>query len=413
MKDTRQLRTGLIGTHLAHSFSPLIHAALGDYEYRLIELCPEELATFFEKRDFDALNVTIPYKQKVIPYLSSLSQNATRIGAVNTVIKQADGTLFGDNTDYGGLLDMIDSLGISLTDKKVLVLGSGGASRTAVAVASDLGAREVVVISRNGENNYENLEKHADAEIIINTTPVGMYPSNGEKPLSLRGFPRLAAVYDLIYNPARTALLLEAKRLGIPYRNGLLMLVSQARRAAELFTGEVIPTERSLEIAASIERSTKSIVLVGMPGCGKSTLGSLLATELGLDFIDTDKVLEQKAGIPIPEILRLEGEAGFRKRESAVLRDVCKRGGRVIATGGGVVTVEENGPIMEENAAVLFLDADPATLPTAGRPLSLQKTPAVLYREREHLYRRYADITVKVTRDVEENLKHIKEALKQ
>ncbi len=408
----KQLKTGLIGEHLSHSFSPQIHAALGSYEYRLIELAPSEVGNFLTTGEFDALNVTIPYKQDVIPYLARLSDTARRIGAVNTIVREADGTLSGYNTDYDGLSDMILELGVPLADKKVLVLGSGGASKTAVAVATDMGASAVVVISRNGKDNYGNLERHADASIIINTTPVGMYPHNGKAPLSLDNFPRLEAIFDLIYNPARTALLLDAEARGIPYQNGLLMLVSQARRASELFRGITISREVSKRITANMARDAENIILIGMPGCGKSTLGKLLAKELGRPFVDADEALVKAVGTPIPEIFKNEGETGFRAHETETLAALCKEKGQVIATGGGCVTVAANYPLLHQNGRIVFLDITPEGLDIEGRPLSQSRSPEVLYRERLPLYRKFADITVPITRDIEENMKRIKEALK-
>lgn len=405
------LRTGLLGEHLSHSFSPQIHSYLADYEYRLIELAPEELGPFLQKGDFDALNVTIPYKKDVIPYMAALSDTAKRIGAVNTIVKQPDGRLLGYNTDYDGLSDMIDALRTSLSGKKVLVLGSGGASRTAVTVATYRGARAVVVVSRRGEDNYDNLHRHADAEIIINATPVGMYPHNGEAPLSLTAFPRLEAVFDLIYNPARTALLMEAEARGIPCQNGLLMLVSQARRASELFQNCEISRTVSGDIAKKMQFDAENIILIGMPGCGKSTLGKLLAEYLGRPFFDADAELVRAAGKSIPDIFREEGEEGFRLRETETLAALGKKSGCVIATGGGAVTRERNYSLLHQNGKILFLDVFPDELPTAGRPLSQAKTPQVLYRERLPLYRRFADMTVPVCRDIAENMKRIKEAL--
>ena len=409
---TKELKIALIGEHLSHSYSPQIHKELGDYAYRLIELPPHEVGRFLTTGEFDALNVTIPYKQDVIPYLARLSDTARRIGAVNTIVREADGSLSGYNTDYDGLTDMILDLGVSLSHKKVLVLGSGGASKTAVAVATDMGASHVVVISRRGENNYQNLEKHADAVVIINTTPVGMYPNNGKAPLSLDGFPQLEAVFDLIYNPARTALLQEAEARGIKVQNGLLMLVSQARRAAELFTRQAIAREASKRIAEKLARDAENIILIGMPGCGKSTLGKLLASELGRPFADADEALVAAAGVPIPEIFKSEGEAGFRARETQTLARLCREKGHLIATGGGCVTVDANYPLLHQNGRIVFLDIKPEGLATEGRPLSLSRSPEALYRERLPLYRKFADVTVPITRNIEENIKRIKEALK-
>ncbi len=405
------IRAGLIGAKLGHSFSPQIHARLADYPYDLIELEESAVGDFLKSGKYDALNVTIPYKKTVIPFLTSISDEAKRIGAVNTVVRGKDGTLAGYNTDYAGFSDLVRSLGVSLTGKKVLVLGSGGASRTAVTVAEDQGAREVIVISRTGENNYENIDRHADAEILVNATPVGMYPNNGKTPLSLDALPRLEAVFDMIYNPARTKLLQDAAARNIPHANGLLMLVSQARRAAEIFLDVKIPDCEVERITGKIAKQMQNILLVGMPGCGKSTLGKLLATELGRKFVDLDAEIVKRAGCPIPEIFQTEGEEGFRARESAVVADICRESGLVIATGGGVVTRERNLPLLSQNGRVVFLDIPPEGLPTAGRPLSQQKTPEQLYRERLPLYKKAADITLPITRDVEENMKKLREAL--
>ena len=412
IKGTK-IRAGLIGAKLSHSFSPRIHAALADYPYRLIELEEAQVGDFLQSGDFDCLNVTIPYKKTVMPYLAEISPAAARIGAVNTILRRADGTLYGHNTDYDGFSDLVKDCGVSLQGKRVLILGSGGASRTAVTVATDMGAAEVVVVSRSGADNYENLDRHAHAQVIVNATPVGMYPHNGAAPLSLDLFPRLEAVLDMIYNPARTALLLQAEARGIPHRNGLLMLVSQARRAAELFLDTVIEDNEVKRITEDIAADTENVILIGMPGCGKTTLGKRLAKQLGREFVDCDEEIVRTAGCSIPHIFETEGEAGFRARESAVLGDVCKRSALVIATGGGAVTQARNYPLMHQNGRILFLDADPTALPTDGRPLSQKKTPAVLYRERLPLYRQMADKIIPVSRDIEENMQKITEALRK
>ena len=410
-KETKELRIRLIGEHLSHSYSRSIHAALADYDYELQELKRSEVEAYLREADFDGLNVTAPYKQTVIPTLTRLSDTAARIGAVNTVVKEENGDLVGYNTDYEGLWELVNDLGVPPKGKKALVLGSGGASRTAVAVLGDMGAKPVV-ISREGEHNYSNLENHADAALIVNATPVGMYPNNGAAPLSLARFERLEGVIDLIYNPSRTALLLEAEARGIPCRNGLLMLAAQARRAAELFTGKKIEKTKSKEIAEALSRRVQNIVLIGMPGCGKTTLGKILAEDLGRTFADSDAVIEAHANMPIPDIFGAEGEAGFRARESAVLRDLGREKGLVIATGGGCVTVAKNYPYLHQNAKIVFLDAAPEGLSTEGRPLSAARSPEVLYRERLPLYRQFADVSVKITRDVAQNIQSIKEALK-
>jgi len=406
-----KIRAGLIGAKLGHSFSPQIHAALADYPYDLIELEENEVGTLLKSGKYDALNVTIPYKKTVIPYLDEITREAARIGAVNTVVRREDGALVGHNTDYAGFSDLVRSLGVTLTGKKVVVLGSGGASRTAVTVAEDSGAREVIVVSRTGENNYENIDRHADAEILINATPVGMYPKNGVSPLSLNVLPRLEAVFDMIYNPARTKLLQDAAARGIPSANGLLMLVSQARRAAEIFLGTAIPDSEVARITKQIAKQTENIVLVGMPGCGKSTLGRLLATRMERRFVDLDEEIVNRAGCPIPDIFREKGEEGFRAIETEVVADICRESGLVIATGGGVVTRERNLPLLSQNGRVIFLDIPPEGLPIADRPLSQAKTPEALYRERLPLYKKAADLVLPITRDLEENMKKLQEAL--
>ncbi len=411
MITNTNIRAGLIGKKLSHSFSPAIHAELADYPYALVELDEGELESFLRSGELDAFNVTIPYKKAVIPYLDELTTEAKRIGAVNTVLRRPDGALVGHNTDYAGFADLVASLGITLNGKKVLVLGSGGASLTAVCVARDMGAREVVVISRSGPDNYENIDRHADADILVNATPVGMYPNNGVSPLSLDALPRLQAVLDVIYNPARTKLLLDAAERGIPCCNGLLMLVSQARRAAEFFLGIQIADAEVERITSMLAKKTENIVLIGMPGCGKSTLGRLLATELGRAFVDLDAEIEKSAGMPIPKIFESEGEEGFRARETEITAHICRESSLVIATGGGVVTQARNLPLLRQNGRVLFLDIAPDDLPCDGRPLSMKKTPAVLYAERLPLYRSAADVTVAISRNIEENMKKIREAL--
>ena len=408
--DTK-IRAGLLGAKLSHSFSPQIHAELADYPYDLVELAENEIEPLLKSGKYDALNVTIPYKKTVMPYLASISAEAKRVGAVNTVVRGADGGWIGHNTDYAGFCDLVRSLGVCLTDKKVLVLGSGGASRTAVTVAEDQGARAVVVISRNGEDNYENIDRHADAEILINATPVGMYPRNGETPLSLDPLPRLEAVLDMIYNPAKTKLLQDAETRKIPNANGLLMLVSQARRAAEIFLDAKIADEEVTRITNKIAKQMQNVVLIGMPGCGKSTLGKLLAAEMGRKFVDLDEEIVKRAGRPIPEIFATEGEEAFRALETEVTADICRESGLVIATGGGVVTRERNLPLLSQNGSVVFLDIPPAGLSTEGRPLSQKKSPEVLYAERLPLYKNAADVILPITRSVEENMQKLREAL--
>lgn len=383
---------GLLGEKLSHSYSPQIHSFFGDYAYTLIEKGREEVEAFMTEKAFDGINVTIPYKKTVLPYMDSLSEVARRLGSVNTVVKRPDGTLFGHNTDYFGFSYMLEKAGISPEGKKAVVLGSGGASATVCAVLRDKGAGEVVVISRSGADNYENISRHYDGEILVNTTPVGMYPHVGTSPVNLEAFTRCSGVLDLIYNPDKTALLLDAERLGIPYANGLSMLVAQAKESAEYF-GEKKLEDRLIDnVTERLRRKQKNIVLIGMPGCGKSTLGKQIAEKTDRVFVDADRAIEEKAGTSIPDIFAKEGEEGFRALETRVLGELGKEGGQVIATGGGAVTRAENYPLLHQNGVIIWLQRPVETLPTEGRPLSQKGNLGQMYEERKPLYERFADI---------------------
>ena len=385
----------LIGEHLSHSFSPQIHAMLGNPDYALKELSPDEVGEFVTGGDYAGINVTIPYKQTVIPYLDALTPAAEKLGAVNTVTRRADGSLLGDNTDYFGFSYALASAGIALDGKRVLILGSGGASKTAVAVARDAGAAEVVIVSRSGEVNYENVYRlHGNAEIIINCTPVGMYPKSGTSPVDLAKFPHLCGVADMIYNPARTAFLAQAEQLGLPCTNGLSMLVAQAAAGHERFTGAPVDTAQIKRIVRTFAAESANIVLIGMPGCGKSTIGAVLAHLTGKKFADTDALIVQKAGKPIPEIFAAEGEAHFRALEHEVICEVGAGHGQIIATGGGVVTREENLYPLRQNATVVWLQRPLQDLPTDGRPLSQATRLADMYRVRRPLYRAFCDLEI-------------------
>ncbi len=381
---------GLLGGKLGHSYSPQIHNQLGSYEYRLFEKRPGELAEFLKSGDFSGLNVTIPYKKDVIGYCDTLSPVAQRLGAVNTIVKKADGTLMGHNTDYFGFASMVARSGLCPEGKKVLVLGSGGASNTACAVMEELGAK-VTVISRSGENNYSNLHLHKDTAIIVNTTPVGMYPNVNSAPLSLDGFPMLEGVLDVIYNPARTTLLMDAEKRGLKTENGLWMLVAQAKESSEWFTGNGICDERIGDIHRKLRRQMENIVLIGMPGCGKSTIGRLLAANLGKKFVDIDHEITLAAGCDIATIFACEGESGFRRWETSVLAEVCKGSGLVISTGGGCVTKEENYPLLHQNGNIIWVQRDLHALATKGRPLSKANHLDDMYAVREPLYRQFSD----------------------
>ena len=381
---------GLLGERLGHSFSPQIHRDLAGYDYQLLPTPPEAVEDLFARRAFQGLNVTIPYKRMVMPLCDEIDPRAAAIGAVNTVVNQ-NGRLTGYNTDIDGFLYMARRAGVDMAGKKVVILGSGGTSRTARAAAGELGAREIVTVSRHGEDNYQNLSRHADAQVLVNTTPVGMYPNWGQSPVSLESFPALEGVLDVVYNPLRTALLLQAEERGLPRSCGLPMLVAQAKRAAELFTGQNIDDSRAEAVLHGLRGQLTSIVLIGMPGCGKTTVGRALAGKLGRTFVDLDEEIVRRAGTSIPEIFAREGEAGFRERESALVREFGERTGLVVSTGGGVVTRRENYIPLKQNGLLLHLRRDPAALPTDGRPLSQATAPEELWRRRAPLYAAFAD----------------------
>ena len=402
---------GLLGRTLRHSYSPQIHALLGDYEYRLFEVEPQDLEAFLKKREFGGINVTIPYKKDVLPYLSGISDNAKRIGAVNTIIVKEDGGLYGDNTDYDGFLCLVQKSGFQVKGKKALVLGTGGASLPISAVLSDLGAREVVFISRSGENNYQNLSRHADADLIVNTTPVGMYPNNLKAPLSLSEFPNLSGVLDIVYNPQKTKLILDAERLGIPAYSGLLMLVAQGKRAAELFLGHDIPDSETDRIFKKLSTEMQNIVLVGMPGCGKTTVGKALAAQLNRPFFDADEEILKRTGKSAEAWIEACGEAMFRQKETEVLESLCKQSGTVIATGGGAVTVLENADILRQNSIVFFINRDVSALPVEGRPLSKATALSEMYEVRLPLYRGVCDYEIAADDGVDAVVRRILEDL--
>ena len=383
------MKCGLLGRKLGHSYSPQIHAHLGDYPYTLFEKEPEEIEDFLKTGDFTGINVTVPYKKTVIPYLDELTEVAQKMGAVNTIVRR-NGKLIGHNTDPFGFLTMLEDSGLQVAGKKVLVLGSGGASNTAVAVLKELGA-QVVIVSRSGENNYENLHLHRSAAVIVNCTPVGMYPNAGVSPIDLDLFPHLEGVLDMIYNPARTKLLLDGEKRGLVAVNGLLMLVAQAKESAEWFSGQPIPGDKIPMIHSLLRQEMENIILIGMPGSGKSTVGAILAQKTGKQLVDADTYLVEKAGKTIPEIFAEGGEAAFRALETEVLNELGKRSGLILATGGGCVTREENYGLLRQNGRIFCLNRDLEKLPTDGRPLSQATGLSEMYRIRKPLYDRFAD----------------------
>ena len=397
---------GLLGEKLGHSYSPRIHRALGDYSYGLFEVSPEKLEDFLLHGDFDGLNVTIPYKKAVMPYCQVLSPRARAIGSVNTLVRRADGSLYGDNTDYDGFSWLLArNCGIKVGEK-ALVLGNGGASLTVQTVLKELGA-EVVVISRRGENGYDSIPRHADATLLVNTTPVGMYPQNGERLVDLGQLPKLRCVLDLIYNPARTRLLLDAEERGIVCEGGLPMLVAQAKRASELFTGKSIDGGCNNKILCQLEREMQNIILIGMPGCGKSTVGKCLAEQLGRPLYDADGEIVKAIGCSIPDFFAKEGEVAFRRVETEVLAELGKKSGCIIATGGGCVTRPENYPLLHQNGKLIWLQRDITRLPKDGRPISQRTDLQSLYEARKACYERFCDIMIENDRTLQETARQI------
>ncbi len=402
---------GLIGEKLGHSYSHMIHARLADYRYELKEVAPERLDAFIEARNFRGLNVTIPYKQAVMKHCAELSPEAMEVGSVNTLIVRPDGSLFGHNTDIDGFIYMLRRGEIDPAGAKAVILGSGGTSLTARAALTRLGAREIVTVSRKGPVDYAALyAEHADAEILVNATPVGMYPKNGASPVELDRLPKVRGVADVIYNPEKTALILAAQAKGIPAVSGLSMLVAQAREAAELFAGHAIPAGRVEDIVSEIGAQTLNLILVGMPGCGKSTLGQAVAAALQREFVDCDAEIVRRAGKSIPEIFAQDGEGAFRALESGVLADVCRGHGLVISTGGGAVLRAENRDAMRQNGRVCLIRRALALLPRDGRPLSASEDAvARLWEARRAAYETAADFPVENDGTVEEAAEKIRE----
>lgn len=387
---------GLIGAKLGHSYSVPIHAQLGDYDYRLYERTEDAFVALMRRRAFRGLNVTIPYKRLAYELCDALSDVAREVGSVNTVVRREDGTLYGHNTDIGGFIALAKRAGVEIAGRKAVILGSGGTSLTARAACKRLGAREIVVVSRKGPVDYDALYRdHADAEVLINTTPVGMYPKNGEKAVDISRLPNLTGVLDVIYNPDKTALILDAEARGLPCAGGLYMLVGQAREAAELFTGHPIPESETDRIYRLLRGEALNLVLIGMPGSGKSTVGKALAKDMGRPFVDCDGEIERRAGKSIPEIFAQEGEAAFRALEAKVIADVGREKGAVIATGGGAILREDNVRALRQNGAVLLLTRSLDALPLDGRPLSKSaEALREMWAARGPKYRAAADATI-------------------
>ena len=402
------MKYGLIGEKLGHSFSKTVHSKIASYDYELLEIPKTDIDSFMQKRDFCCINVTIPYKETVISYLDEISDEAKSIGAVNTIVNK-NGRLFGYNTDFYGLSSLINKNSIEINNKTVLILGSGGTSKTANAVCESMNARKIFTVSRNGGEGFITYQQAAaiDAEVIINTTPVGMFPNNFAVPISLDGFKNLEAVVDVIYNPLKTQLVLSAQRRGIKAVGGLYMLYAQAVKAAEIFTENEIKTH----VFNDIFKEKQNLVLVGMPSCGKTTFGKILSAELNKSFIDTDEEIIKRSGMPISEIFEKFGEKYFRDLESEVINDLSAYQGMVIATGGGAILREENVNALKQNGKIIFIDRPLSMLITTDdRPLS--KSRELLekrYNERYGIYSSVCDVKIKVDGEINDTAKLIKE----
>lgn len=385
------MKYGLIAEKLSHSFSKEIHGKLFDYPYELRELSGEELEGFMHRREFAAINVTIPYKEAVIPYLDEISETAKSIGAVNTIVNR-NGRLTGYNTDFLGMVALIQQAGIVIKDKKVLVLGSGGTSKTATAVALYLGCKEVYRVSRSGRDGCITYQQaagqHSDAQILINTTPCGMYPHIDESPVEIETYPLLEGVVDAVYNPLRSKLVCDALEKGIPAVGGLYMLVAQAVYAAEKFVDKSVPEEKLQDVYQQMMTQKQNIVLIGMPGCGKTTVGKQLSEEMGAEFIDTDAEILRLDGREIPKIFAQEGEEGFRNIETEAIRQIAAHQHAVIATGGGAILRPENMRLLKQNGRIYFIDRPLDALEaTADRPLSCNRQQLERrYQERYDIY---------------------------
>ncbi len=387
------MKYGLIGEKLSHSSSPLIHSLFNNDEYVLKEISEKDIESFVKSRDYLGLNVTIPYKKTVIPFLDEIDEKTREIGSINTIINRS-GKLIGYNTDIFGMKSAMDSAGIVLKDKKVLILGSGGTSNTAKRLAKDEQASEIVIVSRNGKVNYDNIYEQKDAEVLINTTPVGMYPNNGNSLIDINRLKKLCGVFDAVYNPVNSKLILDAKMNNIKACGGLKMLIEQARKTEELFFDKTIIDEASEAVFYKLKYDSENIVLIGMPGCGKTLIGKLLSEKLNRDFIDIDAEIEKNAGMSIPLIFSKYGEEYFRKLESEAVYNVGKLKGKVISTGGGIVKTEANYYSIKQNSFVIRINRDLEKLESKDRPVSLSTNIYKLAEEREELYKKFADVEI-------------------
>ena len=385
---------GLLGETLKHSHSPEIHGLMGDPNYKIFEVEKSKLRDFIKAREFDGLNVTIPYKRAVMPLLSNCSETARKTGSVNTIVKKDDGKLYGYNTDVFGFAYLIEFSKISIRDKFCLVLGDGGGAAAVKLVLDAMGASRIVCLTRSGQNKLSDIANFSDAQILINTTPVGMYPNNGEAAVSLDGLNRLEAVFDIVYNPLKTQILLDAESRGIPAFNGLPMLTAQAKRSRELFLDAAIDDDVIPKLTARIAGQMLNITLIGMPGCGKTTIGKALAERLNRRVIDLDEAIVKLYGKTPAEIIKTNGEAEFRRTEHVTAQWAGKRTGIIISTGGGVVTRPDNRAPLAQNGVIVFIHRDIKQLPLDERPISQSMPIEELYEKRLPLYRSWADFEI-------------------
>ena len=402
----------LIAKKTGHSFSPLIHREFGRYEYGTKELEEGELAEFFEKREFSGLNVTVPYKTTVMQYLDEISPEARAIGAVNTIVNK-DGKLFGYNTDRYGFIFTLEHSGVEIIGKDVLIIGAGGASKAVVSAFDEFSPRSVRVL-RHSDNVPEKIGEYTDAQLIVNTSPVGMFPNAYVSPIDITMFKKAEAVFDIIFNPLNTQLLLDAKKIKLPVFNGLCMLVAQAKAGCELFSGEKVDESEIERIHTLIESEVSNITLIGMPGCGKTSVGRYIAGKLGMKFVDTDEEIKSLGRTPA-EIITADGEEEFRRIETEAVRKCGMMSGAVIATGGGVVTRERNYDPLSQNGVIIFIDRDISLLATNGRPLSNGGIDRLknLYESRIDAYRRFADYTVDGSKTINDVGERILEIVKE
>jgi len=412
------MQYGLIGEHLGHSFSKEIHENIADYTYELLELKPEEVGDYISGKSFKGINVTIPYKQTVMPYLDEISEQAKAIGAVNTIVNR-DGKLYGYNTDFLGMVELINHAAISVEGKKVLILGTGGTSKTAHAVADSLGASEVIHVSRKSSEiavSYEEAVRiHSDAGIIINTTPVGMYPNVDACPIDIENFKNLSGVVDAIYNPLSSNLVIDARKKGIKAEGGLYMLCAQAVYASAHFLDKEVDTSLIEKVFKILRDQKRNIVLIGMPTCGKSTLGRILKKQLKMKLFDIDKLIVDRIGESISDFMGKNGEPAFRKIESEIIKEISLEDGAVIATGGGAVLNYENVKALKKNGVVVFIDRALENLIVAqDRPLSSDKERlAKMFTERAPIYRGAADIVIDANTSLEDVVSRVIKELKK